>query len=386
MLTLSLLLACPPVVDTDSANPADTAEDTGSADTGDLHETGDTGDTAPPKPEHTRAAVTTVSDDYASGVLAVIDLARWTVEDNITTVPTDNGLVSHNGNLYLLGRFGYDFVRVYGAGNLAVPSAEFSVGDGANPNDVRECGGKVFITRYGLAELSVYDPTTWLLSGVVDLSGFADADGIPEMANLVEGPGLLYVSMHNLDQDNGWVPAGGTVAAIDCATGSVTDSWDVSPNPSIQQWPGRPDLLVTTGVYYNADYSVALDGALSTLNVNTGDVTPILTEAELGENIVGIRMVDSLHGLMLTSNEAGEYSAWCINPDNGEKSRIFTTQSYINDMATGDGDNVWLAARQSWADPESQGGIITVDAVACVADSQVWHQELTFAPYSIAFQ
>jgi hypothetical protein len=65
--------------------------------------------------------------------------------------------------------------------------------------------------------------------------------------------------------------------------------------------------------------------------------------------------------------------------------KLFTTSSYINDMAAGDGNNVWFAARQSWADPSSQGGIITVDAMTCAPDSQEWHQDLTYAPYAIDF-
>jgi hypothetical protein len=389
MLSLTLLLACPPVVDTDKDDDtatdtatdtaSDTASDTGT-DTGDS----DTGDTPPPI-THTAAAVTTVSDDYASGVLAVIELSTWRVGDSVSTVPPDNTIVGDKGSVYLLGRYGYDLVRVYQGGNLREPTTEFSVGDGANPQDARECGGKLYVTRYGKTELSIYDTGTWLLSGVVDLSGYADSDGIPEMADLVEGPGILYVALQQLDQDNGWVGNGGVVAAIDCSTSTLTDSWDVAPNPSIAAWPGRPDLLVRTGVYYNPDYSLALDGAVSTLNVSTGTVTPIVTEADLGENINGIEMVDGTHGVMLTSNEASEYTAWCINPDSGDTVKLFTTQSYINDMAAGDGDNVWFAARQSWADPSSQGGIITVDAVACVPGSEVWHQETTFAPYAIAF-
>lgn len=385
MLSLSLLLACPPVVDTDKTEPAEPVDTGDTGDTGGNVDTSDTSDTGVPPRSNTRAVVTTVSDDYASGVMATVDLASWAVEDNVTTVPSDNGVVSHNGTVYLLGRFGYDYVRVYAKGKLSEPAAEFSVGDGANPIDVRECGGKVFVTRYGLDQMGVYDPSNWLLAGVVDLSGFADADGIPEMADLVDGPGNLYVAIQNLDQDNGWVPAGGAVAEIDCATMSVTQSWELSPNPSISAWPGRPDLLVTTGVYYNPDGSTALDGALSTLSVASGTVREIVSETELGENIVGISMVDESHGALLTTDDASRYSAWCINPDSGDRTLIFTTTSFIIDMEAGDGDNVWLAARQSWADPESAGGIITFDAVTCEPGSETWHKDTTFAPYSIAF-
>ena len=370
MLSLSLLLACPPVVDT------------GTVDTDD---TGDTSDTPPPI-ENTMGIVTTVADDYSGGVLATVNLETWAVTDSIITVPTDNGIVADKGNVYLLGRYGYDFVQVYKDGDLSAPADEFSVGDGANPQDVRECGGKVYVTRYGKTDVSVYDPTTWLLSGVVDLAGHADSDGIPEMAELVEGPGVLYVALQQLDQNNGWVANGGVVAEIDCATGALGSTWDVSPNPSITAWPGRPDLLVRTGVYYNADYSLALDGGVSSLSVGSGALTPIVTEATVGENIDAVAMVDGTHGVLLTSNESSQYTAWCFNPETGATTKLFSTTSYINDMATGDGDNVWFAARQSWADPESQGGIITVDAVACVADSQVWHQNTTFAPYAIAFR
>lgn len=387
-MLISLLLACPPEIPEDTSTSGDTSADTGdTADTADTAETGDTDtDSGYTAPDYSTAVVTTVSDDYASGVLATIDIDTWTITDSVATAPTDNSVVAEDGMVYVLGRYGYDYIRVYEPGSWSEPVAEFSLGDYANPQDVAMCGGKLYVSSYGTSTLTTYDPSTWLLNGAVDLGAYADADGIPEIAGMVELGDTLYVELQQLDQSSyPWLAAGGMVAAVDCATATVTQTWNGLINVTLREWPGHDALIARTGVYYRPNYTLDLDGGVMVLDPATGLSNAYVSEATLGENITDLVMVDDVHGLMLTGDADDISTAWCWNIETNAMTELFSTGSYLQGLGADDKGNAWIVARTYYKDPSSQGGIITVDAKACVAGSETWHQDLTYAPYAVAF-
>lgn len=382
MILTTLLFACPPVIEETGDTAADTADT--AADTGDTSD--DTADTDTGAPPATTMVLTTVSDDYASATLATVDLATAAITDSITTVPTDAGLVVEEGKVYLLGRLGYDLVRVYEPGSWAEPTAEFSVGDGGNPYDVHLCGGKAYVSLYGETHLNVYDPATWVLSGVVDFTSLADSDGIPELAEMVEQDGTLYVALQQLDEANGWIANGGLVAAVDCASGTITESWTTGPSPSLHERPGfTTGFYVRSGVYYTPDYSaLALDGGVSWFDPGNGAGSLLVDEVDLDENVTDLVMVDANHGLLLTQDSASTYTAWCWDAASLATVELFSTTSYLaSAVATAEGE-VWIAARQSWTDPSSKGGLVVADALSCTPGTERWVEGFTFAPNAMA--
>ncbi len=324
------------------------------------------------------AVVTTTSADYASGVLATVDIATMAITDRIVTAPSDSQVLREDGLIYVLGRSGADLVRVYEPGSWAEPIQEFSTGDASNPQDVKECGGSVYVALYGSTEVKKYDPDTWLLRGVVDLSSLADSDGIPEVANMIERDGVLYVSLQQLDQDNSWVANGGLVASIDCATGTLLQSWIAAPNPTLHDVPGSPKLMVRTGLYYQND------GALGWFDLTTGTEEPRLTEAAIGEEITDLAMVDATHGVILTHAENHDFTAWCWNPDDNALIELFSTPSSVHGVKAV-GNDVWIVARAGWTQFMSPTGLIVVDAVACVPGSERWTTDFEFPPNALDF-
>ncbi|MSQ03068.1 MAG: hypothetical protein EXR71_14465 [Myxococcales bacterium] len=324
------------------------------------------------------AVVATTSADYASAVLATVELATMAVTDRITTAPTDSQVVSEDGRVYVLGRFGADYVRVYQPGEWTEPLQEFSTGDATNPQDVKECGGSVFVSLYGSTEVKRYDPDTWLLRGVVDLGPLADSDGIPEVANMIERDGILYVALQQLDQDNGWVANGGLVASIDCTTGLLRESWIASPDPTLHDVPGSAKLLVRTGLYF------AHDGALAWFEPATGVGEALVTEADLGLEITDLAMVDATHGVLLTYAENQDFTVWCWNAGDNTLVELFTTPSSLHGVKAV-GTDVWLVARAGWAQYTSPTGLIVVDAVACEPGAERWTSDFAFPPFSVDF-
>ncbi len=369
-MLLSLLACIEEVKETGLVDTADADTDT-DTDT-DTDADADT-DTLP-----TMALVATVADDYSAGVLATVSLADWTTTDSITTSPTDIGLDYDDGAIYLMGRWGSDYVRKYAPGSWDEPTWEVSTGSKSNPYVARECGGKLFVTLYGRKNLGVYDPATGVAAGTVDISAYDDGDGYPEASSMVESDGKLYVALNQLDQDNRWVANGGKIIEVDCASMSVTQDWAAEPNPSIHTWPGM-GMVVTTGVY-----DTPADGAVYGFSPDTGLSAALWTEtAELGD-LAGAAMVDATHGLLLTTDADSVTTAWCYA--DGGTTQLMQTNSYISGVVpVGDGATVWVLGRYNYANPDSTGGIAVIDALSCADHTASGWHTLGFSPSAVAF-
>ncbi len=373
-MLLSILACIEEVKDTGATDTADADTDTDTDSDTDTDTGTDTGtDTLP-----TMALVATVADDYSAGVLATVSLADWSVADSITTSPTDVGLDYDDGAVYLMGRWGSDYVRKYAPGSWDEPTWEVSTGTKSNPYVARECDGKLFVTLYGRKNLGVYDPATGVVAGTVDLSAYDDGDGYPEASSMVESDGKLYIALNQLDQDNRWAADGGKIVEVDCASMTVTQDWSAEPNPSIGEWPGV-GMVVTTGVY-----DVAGDGAVYSFSPGNGLSAALWTEtAEVGD-LAGAAMVDATHGIVLTTDADSVTTARCY--DSGTTAAVMQTNSYISGVVpVGDGTTVWVLGRYNYANPDSSGGIAVIDAQVCADLTASGWLTLGFSPSAVAF-
>ena len=92
---------------------------------------------------------------------------------------------------------------------------QYSTGNGSNPHDIAFVSEeKAYISRYGRTHLLVVNPVTGDSLGSVDLSTFADADGLPETSQLAVHGGHLFAACHRLDRENGWVPTEFSAIAV----------------------------------------------------------------------------------------------------------------------------------------------------------------------------
>jgi hypothetical protein len=83
---------------------------------------------------------------------------------------------------------------------------------------------KAYITLSDSNELLVMNTLTGEHLGSIDLSGFADGDGLCEMNYMYIIHDMLYVEIQRLDRNYYWGPAGGScIAVIDCAADSIVD-------------------------------------------------------------------------------------------------------------------------------------------------------------------
>lgn len=352
------------------------------------------------KPDDTAATATgasgllvaTVAADYTIGALALLDPATGTLADDLASVSSDPGVSVDDGAVYQVNRLGFDTVRVYQPGVWSAPMLEFSTGTGSNPQSVSRCADQLYVSLFESAGLTRFDPGTGVRLGEVDLSAYADQDGLPETGSMVEQDGTLWVALQRLDRNAGWTSTDGFVVGVDCASGEVLDSFPVGPSPSLVLHPDAPELaLVRTGVYYDADGAMLLDGSLSVLNLLDGSLTTLVDEATLGQNLTALAADPSAPGtaLVLTSDAASVYGVHCLDLASGTLRAAETTTSFLTSalVAPASADDAagsaWVAARPSWADPEAPGVLRSYDLDTCAPAGEP--VGTTLPPYDLAW-
>jgi len=219
--------------------------------------------------------------DYQSAALGTYAVGDSAVTDlSLPALHTDVALRSYENRLYVVERFGKDAVIVFDPDKPDVPLANYSVGNGTNPQDFVVTGKhKAYVIRLQSANVLIVDPATGDSLGRVDLSPYADADGRPEAAAATFVDGTLYVALQVLDTNSMfWDPTGpGKVVAINASTNQVTDVF------TLTVWnPGS--IIATSGLLFVAGgpYGDLSKTGIDRVNITTKQVTRITEGTALG--------------------------------------------------------------------------------------------------------
>lgn len=327
--------------------------------------------------------------DYSSGNLAVLAGGASEAQVDVLPICSDNALCSYAGDLYVLERYGADNIIKVEGDDLS-PSGvvyQYSVGNGANPHSIAFVSDlKAYVTRFGDTKLWVINPSAASEAafkiGEIDLSEYADADGLPEMSAMTLVGGKLYVGLQRFDQDNGWVPLDGKVLVIDTATDAVTKVIGLEK--------GNPQAMAAFGgkLYVACGGSLLdpTDGGIEVIDTATDTHAGVLIpEADLGGNVGALVMRSATKGYVIVGgyvqDAAGSwvpsYVVRPFDPSNGTvESALVGSQSAIS-MGLG-GDGVLYVADRSTEAP----GVYTYDA----ADNRIAGPIATgLPPNTIAF-
>lgn len=318
------------------------------------------------------------TDDYQGGTLTVVDLDDRTVCNRVVTATADSVVrVASDDQVVEIGRRGFDRLRIYDAGQWDRPTAEFSVGAGANPQDAAWCGGAWWVTALDSDALLAFDGQGQRLSSV-DLSAYADADGLPELKDLFGDGTTLTASLQRLDRHTdpaNWRPAGpGMAVHIDCETGGILGDRELPENPTLS----------------HSSAGFVATGSDRVVQWTWGSETKLVTT--LPEQAVHSAFVASGHGTVTTVDEAGWYRLHCVDPE-GERTELLATDAYLPAAAGNDRGEVWVAMRPSYADPDreptgvpitraTEPGLLVIDPVICSVIEQV---QTRLGPYSLDF-
>lgn len=295
------------------------------------------------------------SYNYLSGSYSVIRLDDLTVEADIAAINPDAVARCLDGTPVILERYGADTVTVIDAESPYAILRQFSVEGGSNPVDIASLSsGKVVVARNNAATAAILDLGDGTLDvDSIDLAGFADADGLPEMGAVLVAEGKILVALQLLDRETPlWDPTGpGVVALFDASSLDPVDTdpgtpevdgimlGGANPLPPFQTWP------VEDGVYLVAEVGFygQKDGRIEGIDVTACEVTgTVVTEETLGGDIAAFVVVDGETGYALVSMPglAGDKLV-SFNPTDGSLVRdaIVERDSYtMTGMAlTGDG-------------------------------------------------
>jgi hypothetical protein len=167
------------------------------------------------------------SDYYTAGYYSTIEIDPPR-DAMVSIAPVNPDAVAYydwtEDKIFVVNRFMADNIQIVENDPAFTTIGQYSVGNGSNPHDIRLVDNtKAYVTRYEWKTLLIVDPYTGDSLGVIDLSPFSDADGIPEMDRMEIVGTRLFVTLNSIDRAT-WLPDGpGKIAVIDVAADTLVD-------------------------------------------------------------------------------------------------------------------------------------------------------------------
>ncbi|MFH1502184.1 MAG: FlgD immunoglobulin-like domain containing protein [Candidatus Eisenbacteria bacterium] len=311
--------------------------------------------------------VISVNSDYdVSGRVATLAvLPPWSVDDPVATVHSDADARCFEGLVYVVNHLYGDNIQILDPEQDFATTGQFSVGPGSNPQDIEFVSAtRAYVSRHESAFLYEVDPTTGAVTDTIDLSPFADADGIPEMSGMTLSGGRLFVAVQRLDRDYYWTPVPPSyLAVVDVATNELVDVDAVAPGVQGVELPvTNPyrDILVdeSTGLLY-----VACSGNWGALDGGIVEVDPaaleaaglVATEAQLGGELYDftLPLEGRAHAVVSTSSPSWEQFCIAFDWSTGAKlENVWKPGGYsVMDVEVHEGSAQLFVADRTYASP-----------------------------------
>ena len=260
-----------------------------------------------------------LTSDFTTGSFATVDL-----DPPYAVMPSsphhllyqDAAVRSYGGALYVINRLFADNIQVLDPARNFATRLQCSVGNSTNPHDIAfASSSKAYVTRFETAKLLIVNPSVQpncadFTLGTIDLSSLADADGNPDMDQMVVVDGLLYVSLERLNINSILrTPAkNGAIAVIDTASDQLVGSIELTGKNPFSSTNG---LTVRDGFLYVSEVGLfgVLDGGIERVDLATQRAEGFLvTEADLGGDIIDFVLV-SEHLAYAIVNQSNSKSA-----------------------------------------------------------------------------
>jgi hypothetical protein len=311
---------------------------------------------APPPLEGTSAFV--VTSDFQTGSFAVFPvLEPDAVARNVERIHSDAVARAHAGLVYVVNRLGGDNIQAIDPATGYATRWQCSVENGSNPHDIAFAApDKAYVTRYERATLLVVDPTTGpdcagFTRGTIDLSAFADGDGLPEMDQAVVIGDRLYVTLQRLDRRNFFRPSDASlIAVIDVATDAVVGTVTLTgTNPFAESAGLAPDPV--TGKLTLAEvgeFGTLGDGGLERVDPATLTAEGFfVTESDLGGNVTDVVLIDAHHAYAIVLDEVARSRVIRFDPTARQVTKTLAEgDEFLVDIELGpDGGTLYLTDR-----------------------------------------
>jgi len=310
--------------------------------------------------------VATTSADFGTGSAAYLPADADDMLVNLLNIHSDAGVDYYDGMVYIVNRLGQDNILVLDLdpAEPVNPFFQFSVGNGTNPQEIEFVSAEKAYVSLKTDYLLIVNPQDGSELGRIDLSGFADADGLPEPAQMALVGNRLFVGIQRLDRENFWNPAGESyLAVIDTQTDALIDVDPTSDGvQGIELASTNPgDILILGDQLVIAEVGgyVELEGGIEVIDTNSlSSRGLVVTEEALGGQIGEIAMVSATRGYA-TSSAWPTYDILPFDLSSGEVGEKLSGNSggYIPSMAA-DGDRLIVADRGTAEDLDAAGLLI----------------------------
>jgi hypothetical protein len=322
-------------------------------------------------------AALVITTDYQTGSYAAVRLADLAVVPNIEVIHQDAvcRFDPITGFPLVVARLGADAIDIVDPAQSWQVVGEYSVGAGTNLQDIAVVSSeRAYVSRMGEATLLVVHPLDGAQLDEIDLSAYADADGLPEPAGLVHLDGKVYVLLLRLA--NLLATDYSLMLVLDAASGAIEDEIELSAsNPSGVLRYSEPIgalVLVEPGDFGNHD-----DGGIELYYPATGELSGlVIDEQALGGDAVDAVILSETKGYAIVGEvigTEGKTRVVSFDPSTGTKTGDLIADEAWNHMTlelTPDGSQLWVPDRKLTAP-----GIRIFDATT--------DQELTEAPIDV---
>ena len=317
------------------------------------------------------SGVFVTTTDFETGSAAFLGAGSLDPEVDLLTIHGDAYAEYHDGRVYVLNRLGQDNILVLEMGDWRTPALQFSVGNGSNPYDIEFAGaGKAYVSRYASPGLLIVDPRDGSGLGEIDLSGFADGDGIPEMAEMVIVGSRLYVACQRLDRNGSWGPVeDGVLVVVDMETDALVDVDPAADGVQGIELAGRnPNSLIAVGqrivVAGSADFGDRAGGIEivdATISASGGLV---VSEETLGGDITALALYTATRGYVIITDADFVNSVRPVDLASGTVGEPLAGHSggFSPDLAV-DGERLIVADRGTFSEPD-KAGLLIYDAAS----------------------
>ena len=297
------------------------------------------------------AVVATAAADFSSGAHTVVSVdpvgGPRSVQSDLLPTVSDIMVAAYGKYFYRIERYQADNITKFDIAAPSTPIYQYSVLGGdetgsANPHAMIFLNDqKAYLLRYEKATAWIVNPSATTESafkiGELDLSAYADSDGIPEMESGIIVNGKLFITLQRMDQNNGWVPSNTAYAAVfDTTTDTeidtgIANSDGVKGIPLPVKNPGVIQYLSATNTVYlqgagdygsswsgrDPDYS----GGIVTIDPSTYAATLLVDDGDADShpygNISGMAIVSAGKGYLVGYAGWGDNTLYGFSPVTG---------------------------------------------------------------------
>ena len=178
------------------------------------------------------------SNGTTAGSSAAVQLqSPWTVTPGVEPVGASPRVRHFAGLHYIVSGTPADDLRVLDPTSFE-PVRIIPFAAGSNPQDVLAVDATVFVSFYDSASLQRFDVASGALIASIDLTPFADSDGLPEAGCMIRDGNHLFVELQCLDRSpHPEAQVAGQLAVVDIGTNQLVDA-----DPMV---PGTQGIVLT---------------------------------------------------------------------------------------------------------------------------------------------